>query len=108
MFFSDGMAVFDSRSQRQPFRDIVPDGPKGVQAPHTFTKRGIGSSVSVQFNSTTRSPPVVETKSGACPNLDIAETAYVGIARGFSPSLINDWYLEPNSPVLPIAHRPSP
>ena len=90
MFFGNGLAVFDSRSQREPLRNIVPDSPKGVEAPHTFTKRGTGSTISVQLNSTARSPSLLEAKSGACPNLDIAETAYVGVARFFIPSLIND------------------
>src|SRR5947207_11497675 len=108
MFLGNGLAVFDSRSHREPLGDIVPDSPKGMEAPHTFTKRGTGSSISVQLDSTARSPSLVETKSGACANLDIADAAYVGIARCFIPSLINDRQFEPYSPILPFAYRPSP
>src|SRR5437762_10667958 len=108
MFLGNGLAVFDGRGQREPLRDVVPDRPKSMEAPHIFTKRGIGSRVSVQLNSTTRSPSLIEAKSGSRPNLDIAEAADVGMVRFFVPSLIGDRQFEPNSPVLPFAPRPSP
>src|SRR5947207_13712637 len=103
MFFGNRLAVFDSRSQREPLRNIVPDSPKGGEAPHTFTKRGTGSSISVQLNSTARSPSFLEATSGACPNLDIAETTYVRVARFVIPSLITDGYIQPSRPVFPYA-----
>src|SRR5205814_9128168 len=99
MFFGNGLAVFDSRSQREPLGDIVPDSTKHMAAPHTFTKRGIGSSISVQLNSTARSPSSVEAKSGSRPNLAIADAADVGMVRCPVPSLITDRYLKPHRPV---------
>src|SRR5439155_20750457 len=95
IFFGDELAVFDARSQREPFRDIVPDSPKGVQAPYTLTKRGIGRSISMQLNSTAHSPPSVEAKSGACPNLDIADATYVGMVLSVGPSPITNGQFEP-------------
>src|SRR5436309_1918713 len=37
----------------------------------------------MQLDPTARTPPVDKARSGACGNLDVTETAYVGVARCF-------------------------
>jgi len=44
----------------------------------------------MQLDAAAGTPGVVQMKSGACRNLDIAQTAYVGVTRCFvSPIITN-------------------
>ena len=62
----------------------------------------------MQLDATTRAPPVAQAKSGACGNLDITETAYVGVARFLVAPVINERHFKSYSPILPVANAPSP
>jgi hypothetical protein len=54
----------------------------------------------MHLKGTARASSVVESKSGACPKLDITEAAYVGMARCLIAPIINDRHLKPHSPIL--------
>src|SRR6266542_5455881 len=103
MFFGDGMVVIGVERKREPVRAIARDAPKGLEAPHAITKRGIRGSVGMQLDATARTPSVAKTKSRACGNLDITHAASVGVARCFIAPMINERNLQPHSPVLLIA-----
>ena len=102
------MAVFSRWCNREPRCDVARDGPKRVQAPHAVAQRGIRSSVGMQLDATARTPSIAQAKSRACGNLDIAQTAYVGVARCFGTPVINERHLKPHSPVLLVADVPAP
>src|SRR4029453_7108500 len=98
------MAIFCGRCKREPVRDIVGDGPRRVQTPHTVTKRGIRGSICMQLDATARPPRLAQAKSSACSNFHIAETAYIGMARRFIASVVNERHLQPHCSVLPVAN----
>src|SRR5205823_3471810 len=108
MFFGDRIVVFGVECKREPVRDIARDAPKGLETPHAITKRGIRGSISMQLNAAAGTPSVAQAKSGTCGNLDITHATYVGVARCFIASMINERYLKPHSPVLLVAGAPSP
>src|SRR5216117_5864 len=62
----------------------------------------------MQLDATARTPTVAQAKSGACRNLDIAQTAYVGMARCLVTPVINERHLKPQGPVLPVANARAP
>ena len=62
----------------------------------------------MQLDATARTPSIVQAKSRACGNLDIAQTAIVGVARCFVTPVIDERHLKPHSPVLPVTNARPP
>ena len=76
---------------------------------HTLSpSAGLEAVVGVQLDAAARTPGIAQSKSGACSNLDIAQTAYVGVARCFVTPVINERHLKPHGPILSVANARPP